>query len=368
MDTLRIALISPIAGRTGLDSGSSIEQIVSLLTEELMRRGHKVTLFATGDSQTSAPLHAVYARGYRNDPMLWNNYEFHEVVHVAAAFERAQEFDVIHSHAYHYALPFTRLVPTPIVHTYHINPNSDILRSYARYPEAQVVAVSRYHRTKFKSLGNVPVIYNGVDTAAFPFRSQSWKLSRRDGNRSPQDARRAVDGEFPQGDYLVFLGHLNAQKGAVEAIKVAQKVGMRLIMAGQGQGDYFESEVAPLIDGKSIEYIGPVGVEKRNELLAGAAALLFPINYSEAFGMVLIEAMACGTPVLASDRCAVSEIVEPGVTGYYAGDVDSLAACLPDVLALDRTRVRQAVVARFDYHRMVDEYEALYYKLLEVQR
>ncbi|AFZ29508.1 mannose-6-phosphate isomerase, type 2 [Gloeocapsa sp. PCC 7428] len=343
MDTLRIALISPIAGRTGPDSGSSIEQIVSLLTEELMRRGHKVTLFATGDSQTSALLHAVYARGYRNDPMLWNNYEFHEVVHVAAAFERAQEFDVIHSHAYHYALPFTRLVPTPIVHTYHINPNSDILRSYTRYPEAQVVAVSRYHRSKFKSLGNVPVIYNGIDTAAFPFCSG-------------------------QGDYLVFLGHLNAQKGAVEAIKVTQKVGMRLIMAGQGQGDYFETEVAPLIDGKSIEYIGPVGVEKRNELLAGAAALLFPINYSEAFGMVLIEAMACGTPVLASDRCAVSEIVEPGVTGYYAADVDSLAACLPDVLALDRTRVRQAVVARFDYHRMVDEYEALYRKLLEVQR
>lgn len=339
---LRIALISPIAGRTGPDSGSSIEQIVSLLTEELMHRGHKVTLFATGDSQASAPLHAVYARGYKDDPMLWNNYEFHEVVHVAAAFERAQEFDIIHSHAYHYALPFTRLVPTPIVHTYHINPNSDILRSYTHYPEAQVVAVSRYHRSKFKSLANVPVIYNGIDTAAFPFHPQ-------------------------QGDYLVFLGHLNAQKGAVEAIKVAQKVGMRLIMAGQGQGEYFETEVVPLIN-KQIEYVGPVGVEKRNELLAGAAALLFPINYSEAFGMVLIEAMACGTPVLASDRCAVSEIVEVGVTGYYATGVDSLAACIPDVLALDRTRVRQAVVARFDYHRMVDEYEALYRRLMEARQ
>jgi glycosyltransferase involved in cell wall biosynthesis len=340
-DRLRIALVSPIALPTRPDIGSSIEQIVSLLAAELTQRGHDVTLFATGDSQTAATLHAVYPRGYKEDSMLWTYYEFHEIMHVAAAFEQADRFDIIHSHAYHHALPFPRLVHTPVVHTYHINPTKDIIRCYSRYPETQVVAVSQYHRSKFAALDRVPVIYNGVDIDAFPFQAKS-------------------------GDYLVFLGHLTHQKGALEAIQIAQQVGMRLVMAGQA-GDYFHREVKPWVDGKQVEYIGFVGVPERNKLLAEAAALLFPINASEAFGLVMVEAMACGTPVAAINRCAVAEIVEPGVTGYYAADVDTLAALIPDTLALDRHRVRGAI-ARFDYRRMVDDYESLYRQVLEVRR
>ncbi len=337
-DSLRIALIAPIAGPVRADAGSSIEHLVFLLAEELLRRGHEVTLFATGDSCTSARLHAVYERGYNDDWNLWN-YEFHEILNAAAAFERAGEFDLIHSHSYHYALPFTRLVRTPVAHTCHINPNRDIISAYARYPEAQLVAVSRYHRSKFKQIPGIPVIYNGVDTGAFPF--------------SPA-----------RGDYLLFLGHLIEKKGPVEAIQIARRVGMRLVMAGHGD-DYFRAKVTPLIDGRLIEYVGPVGVKERDELLAGAGALLFPINHSEPFGLVLIEAMACGTPVAATERCAVPEIVESGVTGHYAPDVDSLASLIPATLTLDRARVRQRVEARFNHHRMADEYESLYRCLLD---
>jgi glycosyltransferase involved in cell wall biosynthesis len=337
---LRIALIAPIAGRTGPDSGSSIEQLVSLLAEELTQRGHHVTLFATGDSHTSATLQFVYPQGYKQNPMLWNYYEFHETMHVAAAFEQADQFDIIHSHNYHYALPFTRLSLAPVLHTYHINPTSDIVRCYARYPETQVVAVSHYHRSKFKYLDQVPVVYNGIDTGTFPF------------NPTPEN-------------YLVFLGHLIPQKGPVDAIQIAKQVGMRLILAGHRHDDYFETTIAPLIDNQWIEYIGPVNIPDRNQLLAGAAALLFPVNSSEAFGLVMVEAMACGTPVAAIERCAVPEIVQPGVTGDYAPDVDTLAERLPAVLQLDRTQVRQTAVDRFDHRRMVNEYETLYRRMVE---
>lgn len=334
-ERLRIAQIAPLAHPVRRDVGSSIEHLIWLLTEELIRRGHQVTLFAAGESETSAELHAVYPQDYhRGFADMWN-WEFHEWLHVAAAFERASDFDIIHSHAYHAALPFTRLVDAPVVHTYHIVPDADILRCYARYPEARLVAVSHYHRRKFKGIAEVAVIYNGVDVDAFPF------------NPEP-------------GDYLFFLGHLIPKKGAVEAIRIARRLGMRLIMAGQGKGEYFESEVRPLIDGRLIEHIGPVGVAERNELLSGAGALLFPITSAEPFGLVVAEAMACGTPVAAFDRCAAPELIEPGVTGYYGSDIESLAPLVPAALRLDRGRVRQEASIRFNHRRMVDDYEALY--------
>src|SRR5918912_1192346 len=154
---LRIAQVAPIAGPVTGETGRSIEQLVWLLTEALVRRGHEVTLFATGDSQTSAKLHAVYPRGYDSEQELWD-WEFHELLHMASAFERADQFDVIHSHVYHFALPFTRLVRTPVVHTYHVLPDEDIVRGFARYPEARVVAISEYQRRHLRDLAQVEVI------------------------------------------------------------------------------------------------------------------------------------------------------------------------------------------------------------------
>lgn len=334
-ERLRIAQIAPIARPVRPGATSSIEQVVWLLTEHLARRGHDVTLFASGDSETSARLVAPYPRSYRKDPELWNNWQFHELVHTAAAFERATDFDVIHSHVYAFPAPLSRLVTTPVLHTDHIPTERDLVRCYAGYPETRVVALSEYHRRKLAPLQDVAVVHNGIDTAAFPFQAEG-------------------------GDYLLFLGHLIPRKGPVEAIQVARRADTRLVLAGEGSGDYFSSQVAPLIDGRRVEHVGHVNVAERNALLAGAAALLFTSASAEPFGLVLIEAMACGTPVAALNRCAVTELVDVGLTGFYADDVEGLAARVPDVLALDRRLVRAAAERRFDVSRMVDGYERLY--------
>jgi glycosyltransferase involved in cell wall biosynthesis len=325
-------------------STGSIEQLVWLLTEELVRRGHEVTLYATGDSETSARLKATYPRGYGDDPDLWN-WQLHETMHVASAFEQAYDFDVIHSHDYHYALPFTRLTGTPVVHSYHVIPDDDVARLYARYREASVVAISRYQEGFFRASSNITVIHHGIDIDAFPFRAAP-------------------------GDYLLFLGRILPGKGVVQAVRLARQAGMRLLIAGpKSDGDdYFRSGVAPLVDGRDVVYQGPVTVSERNPLLAGAAALLYPILAPEPFGLVLIEAMACGTPVAAFGRGAVPEIVENGVTGYFADDLASLAALIPAVLALDRAHVRDAAAQRFDHRQMVDRYVTVYERLSQTRR
>lgn len=333
---LRIAQLAPIASSVTPHSTGSIEQLVWLLTEELVRRGHEVTLCATGDSRTSAALHSVYLHGYEDDPDLWN-WQFHEIMHVASLFEQADDFDVIHSHVYHFALPFTRLVQKPVVHTYHTLLDEDIVRLYARYPEAHVAAISSYQRRQYRDVREVTVVPHGIDIAAFPFNPA-------------------------RGDYLLFLGRILPDKGLVEAIRIARQAGMRLILAGPHDEDeeYFRTEVAPRVDGREVQYTGPVGVADRNRLLAGAAALLYPLREPEPFGLVLVEAMACGTPILAHAIGAVPEIVDNGVTGQAVADLESLADYLPAVLALDRARVRETAEVRFDYRRMVDGYEALY--------
>lgn len=337
---LRIAQIAPVARPVSAASDSSIELIVALLCDELTARGHQVTLFATGESRTRARLHATYARGYHADHRLWDGWELHEVLNAAAAFERERELDVIHSHSYAYALPFARLTSAPTLHTYHINPPADVREAFRRCPQARPGAVSEYHRGKFRDLPRVEMVHNGVDTDGFP--------ARTDGRR---------------GEHLLFLGHLIPRKGPVEAIHAARRAGMRLVMAGRGGGDYFEREVAPLIDGRQVEHVGPVGRQERDALLAGAAALVFPSAFQEPFGLVLAEAMACGTPVAALARCAVGEIVTPGVTGFLAESADGLAACIARAVELDRARVRAEAVRRFDHRRMVDGYEAVYRRL-----
>ena len=337
-EKLRIAQLAPLAHPVGPDATGSIEQLIHLLTEELVRRGHAVTLFAAGDSQTSARLCMTYPRGYEHDDGLWN-WQFHETLNAAAAFEQADQFDVIHSHVYHYALPFTRLVRTPVVHTYHVMPDEDIVRAYARYPEAQVVTMSHFQRSSFGALRRVDVIPHGIDTATFRF------------NAHPKD-------------YLVFLGRLLPDKGAAEAIQAALRARMSLVVAGPREDeDYFHARLEPLIDGKQVQYVGAVDSRQRNELLAGASALLYPNLEGEPFGLVMIEAMACGTPVVALGVGAVPEIIEPGKTGFIAQRKSALVACIRKAVRLDRMLVRQEAVRRFDFSRMTDDYLAVYRRL-----
>lgn len=326
-----------MASAVGPGTGESIEQLVGLLTDELVRRGHAVTLFATGDSMTMAEIDALYERGYEHDEELWD-WHFHETMNAAHAFERARDFDVIHSHSYHFALPFTRLVPTPVLHTYHVEVGPDVLDAYRRYPQACLVAISSFQRTALGDAARLPVVHHGIDTDSFPIAERS-------------------------GDHLVYLGRMIEDKGPHEAVRVARALGMELVMAGGG-GDFFEAEVRPLVDGELVRYIGRVEPAERNELLAGAAALLYPLVYPEPFGLAMVEAMACGTPVAAVGIGAVPEIVEPGVTGALAETPERLVDAVPRALELDRARVAARARERFDYRRMVDDYEALYRRLM----
>jgi glycosyltransferase involved in cell wall biosynthesis len=336
MEKLRIAELAPVAMPVRPGEGDSIEQLVSLLTEELVRRGHEVTLFAVGDSVTTADLRSYYAHGYRDTDELWD-WRVPETLNASWAFEQASAFDVMHSHAYHFALPFTRFVSTPVVHTYHVQLGPEVVEGFRRYPDTQLVAISEFQRSELEGFDHVPVIHNGIDAGAFPFSAEG-------------------------GDYLAFLGRMIPSKGAAEAVRVARELDFPLIMAGPST-DWFEREVRPAIGDPLIRYEGPIDAAGRDELLGGAAALLYPITYPEPFGLVMVEAMACGTPVAAFGVGAVPEIVEQGVGGCWVPQGGSLGEAVQSGVPLHRRRVRAAAVERFDYRRMVDAYERLYRRL-----
>jgi glycosyltransferase involved in cell wall biosynthesis len=316
--------------------GESIEQLVSLLCDELVARGHEVTLFATGDSQTSAELRFCFDRGYRYDEELWD-WQSTEYMHVGHAYSMAGEFDVIHNHSYHFGLPFAPFVDIPNVHTPHVHMEPGVVSAYRRRREVHLVMVSEFQAQIYAGRPNLELIPHGINTRAFPLG---------DGG----------------GEYLLFLGRMIGDKGPVEAIEIARRVGMPLVLAGPGEDD-FEERIAPHIDGSQVTYVGTVEQPERDSLLADASALLYPLRHPEPFGLVPIEAMACGTPVLGVSIGAVPELVEPGITGYLADSWEGLADLVPDALELDRRAVRARVRERFDSTRMVDRHEALYRRL-----
>lgn len=336
---LRIAQVGPVATSIPPPKSSSVELVTSLLTEGLVARGHDVTLFATGTSRTRARLHATFARGYGEDPALWP-WQMAELFNLAAAVERAAEFDVIHYQAMYspMSLAFGRLSAALVVQTVHHNPGDSQVTIWTRYPEAPFIAISREQARLMTGLNVAGVVYHGIDTRSFAFR------------------------EHPD-DYLVFLGRFTEGKGVLEAIDIARRANMRLMLAA-AENDYYRDVIAPHVDGEHIVYVGEVDHAGKVALLGGARALLYPVREGEPFGLVLAEAMACGTPVAAFDRGAVGEIVDDGVTGGVFDTVEQLVAGLPRVLALDRARVRQTAVDRFDVERMVDGYLAVYSALL----
>jgi glycosyltransferase involved in cell wall biosynthesis len=328
-----------VATSTPPPKSGSIETLTSLLTEGLVARGFDVTLFATGDSTTRAKLHAVFPQGYWHDETMWP-WELCEMLNLAAAVERAADFDVIHYQAAYYpmSLAFTRLSPTPILQTLHHAPTPDEVRLWSGYPEAPYVAVSQEQARRLEGLNVIDVVLHGIDTHAFTFRAQ------------PED-------------YLLFLGRFSAGKGVLQAIEVARRVGMRIILAA-AEEDYYREEVAPLVDGVNVVYHGEAEHDAKVALYGGARALIYPVQTPEPFGLVLAEAMACGTPVAALDKGAVREVVDDGVTGGVFADLDQMVAGLGRVLALDRRAVRERAVARFGAERMVDEYAAVYRRMV----
>jgi glycosyltransferase involved in cell wall biosynthesis len=340
---MRIAHIAPVATTIPPPKSGSVELMTSLLTEGLVARGHDVTLFATGDSTTKAKLCAIYPHGYWHDENMWP-WELYEMLNLAAAVERASEFDIIHYEAAYYpmSLAFARLSTTPIVQTLHHSPSAAEIKLWSRYPEAPVVAISEEQKRLLAGVNVVDVVLHGIDTANFTFAEKSE-------------------------DYLLFLGRFTEGKGVLQAIEIAKRVGMRLILAA-AEDEYYREKVAPHVDGRRIVYHGEADYPTKVKLYGGARALLYPIQAREPFGLVLAEAMACGTPVAALDKGAVREVVDDGVTGMVFDDLEQMVNELPRVFALDRRRVRERAVERFGVDRMANEYVGVYQRLVEAHR
>lgn len=305
--------------------------MASLLTEGLVARGHDVTLFATGDSVTAATLHASFPRGYREDTTMWP-WEMYEMLNLAAAVERAADFDLIHYQAGYYpiSLAFTRVSPVPVSQTLHHAPVATEVALWQRYREAPFVAISRAQADLLEGLNVAGIVPHGIDTDRFTFQAEP-------------------------DDYLLFLGRFTPGKGPVEAIDVARRRGMRLLLAA-AEEDYYREAVEPLVDGRQVVYVGEADFDTKVKLFGGARALLYPVQSGEPFGLVLAEAMTCGTPVAALDRGAVREVIDDGVTGRAFPDLDAMVNGLDDVLGLDRQRVHERAVAKFGVLPMVDGY------------
>jgi glycosyltransferase involved in cell wall biosynthesis len=334
---MRIAFLAPISWRVPPRHYGPWEQFSSLLTEGLVKRGLDVTLFATADSVTSARLAAVAPTGYSEDPTL--DPKVWEALHIANLFERAAEFDLIHNSFDFLPLTFTRLVETPVVTTIHGFASDATLAPYVAYADrVSYVAISEADR--HPALEYVATIHHGIDFSQFEF------------NPEPDD-------------YLLFFGRIHPDKGVAEAIEVARATGIPLVIAGiiQDQG-YFDREVARHVDDRAVRYIGSVGPAERSRILGGATALLHLINFDEPFGFSVVESMACGTPVIASPRGSMPEIVSDGINGFLVETLDDATGAVEAVGSLDRRKVRDSVENRFTVERMVDRYIKVYRQLI----
>lgn len=334
---MRIAMLAPISWRVPPRHYGPWEQVVALLTEGLVARGADVTLFATADSHTSAKLASVCPRPLSEDPDL--DPKVWECLHIAAVFERAAEFDLIHNHFDFLPLSYSGLVRTPVLTTIHGFSSERILPAYRHYNRhAHYVAISAADR--HPDLEYAATIHHGIDLAQFSFQPRP-------------------------DDYLLFMGRIHPDKGAAEAIEAARRAGRRLLLAGIiHDHDYYQQMVAPHVDGERVRYLGSVGPEERNALLGGASALLHLINFDEPFGLSMVEAMACGTPVIAIGRGSVPEIVRHGKTGYIVQSVDEAVAAVYAIGRIDRAEVRHEATARFGAARMVEEYMRVYQQIL----
>ncbi len=334
---MRIAVLSPISWRTPPHHYGPWESVVSVLTEELVHMGLDVTLFATGDSQTSGNLVAVCPRPYSEDHSV--DPKVAECLHISEVFERAAEYDLIHNNFDFLPLSYSGLVETPVLTTIHGFSSPKIIPVYKKYnARSHYVAISE--SDKSPQLDYIATVHHGIDVTQFPFSGTA-------------------------GEYLLFFGRIHPDKGVHEAIQVAQHVGMKLVIAGIIQDqDYFATMVEPYIDAANVEYLGPVGPDRRAEVLGQAIALLHLISFDEPFGLSLVESMACGTPVIAFRRGSMPEIIRHGETGYIVDDVQGAINALAAIKSIDRTQCRADVEQRFTSARMARDYVRVYEKIL----
>ena len=340
---MKIAVLSPVWFPVPPSGYGGIEWIVSLLADGLADAGHEVTLFASGDSHTRAELSYTFRRA----PSERIGQTFWELQHALGCFKRDGEFDVVHDHTGLMGLALGSLLRTPLVHTVHgplIGPPGELYEQIVRIaPKAHLISLSlnqRRPKPHLPWLANVP---NALDLSFYPYAPMG-------------------------GDYLLFLGRMSPDKGAHRAVAVALETGLPLKIAGKcaepAEQEYFDAMVRPHL-GDGREYVGEVSHGEKVELLRAARATLFPIEWEEPFGLVMIESMACGTPVIATRWGAVPEVVEHGKTGIVVDHWDHMSSALEAASKLDPAEMRRAVEERFTPERMVADYVAAYESVLE---
>jgi mannose-6-phosphate isomerase, type 2 (EC 5.3.1.8) len=335
---MKVAVLSSVAWRTPPRHYGPWEQVASNITEGLVERGIDVTLFATKDSLTKGKLDGIIERGYEEDKEI--DPKVAECLHIGYLMEKAAEFDLIHNHFDFLPLTYSRLIKTPMVTTIHGFSSPKIIPVYKRYNRWNYY-VSISHADRSPELDYIATVYNGIDKSLFTLREKP-------------------------GDYLLYFGRIHHDKGTWEAIQIAKKAGMKLILAGIIQyKDYFEEKVAPFLNDNDIVYVGSAGPEKRNELLGNAYALLHPINFNEPFGLSVAEAMFCGTPVIAFNKGSMKELVVDGKTGFLVTSIDEAVEKIPPILNIDRLYCRAWAEKNFSKEKMVDDYLKVYRKILE---
>jgi glycosyltransferase involved in cell wall biosynthesis len=340
---MRIAQIAPLFESVPPRLYGGTERVVAYLTEELVRQGHQVTLFASEDSFTSAELVPCTPRALRLDPDVRDALPHHMIM-LDKVRERAEEFDILHFHVDYLHFPLFRSERGRTLTTLHGKQDlADHMPFYRRFSDMPLVSISNAQRAPLPGVNFVGTVYHGL-----PVGLHTPNLDRH-------------------GGYLAFLGRISPEKRPDRAIAIARAAGLPLKIAAKvdkADDAYFRDVIAPLLDGGGVEFIGEINDNAKGEFLGQAAGLLFPIDWPEPFGLVMIEAMACGTPVLAFRCGSVPEIVEDGLTGRIVSDVDEAVRAVPELLALDRKAIRARFEERFSAARMATDYVKIYQKML----
>jgi len=335
---MRIAQINPLWYETPPFAYGGTEFIISLLTEELVKRGHEITLFSTANSITKAKLVSIWPKGLVEanlaTPFSAIALLYKELI------ERQDEFDVIHDHGEQYGVSFSKFLKPPIISTLHnpITEEKNIL--FKKYPNVNYVAISKSQKKSGPGINIVKTIYHGIPIENYEFNSKP-------------------------GNYLFWLSSIQPDKGVAAAIEIAKMAGEQLIISGPihpQYADYFEYRIKPLIDGKQIQFVGESDFKKKVELFKNAKAFLFPIKRQEPFGLVVIESMACGTPIIAFKGGSMPELIEEGKTGFIVNDKIEALKALKKIKSISRDYCREYVKKNFSIRRMVNHYERLYEK------
>ncbi len=361
---LKIAQIAPLWVKIPPEKYGGIERIVHYLTEELVKRGHKVTLFASGDSKTKAKLASVYPRALKKDNIPWTD-PFWNLENLSRAFQSADQFDIIHSHLDLWTLFFQELTKTPVIHTFHNPLYTSSITDPQRLPTR--LKMFRIHRNN--TLGcfisksqrklcpvKFPcnwVVYNGIDVSQYKFNPKST-------------------------DYFAWIARIDPYKGIENAISAAEKAGVKLLLAGRldkHRESYFKEKIKPHL-GKKIKYLGELDQKDLPDFYRKAKAVLYPIEWHEPFGLIMTEAMACGTPVIAFNRGSVSEVIKNGKTGFVVPMLDKkgkknirgIVESIGKIDQIKRENCRKWVEKKFTYQKMVDKYEEIYYKVIKMKK